>query len=146
VLPGQPVGITVDLYGSAVIYHGEVPGLGAGTGSVFGLLPPDNATGNYIHIVERVPVRIGLRAGELQANPLRPGLSATVRIDTSKPGRSVLQPLTATPVDAYKTGVYDHQLDGAKALIHKIIDKNRQSGKPEIESGSVRKRFRRKYS
>ncbi|MDO9235771.1 MAG: efflux RND transporter periplasmic adaptor subunit, partial [Aquabacterium sp.] len=56
VQPGQPAEITVDLYGSDVVYHGEVLGLGAGTGSVFGLLPPDNATGNYIHIVERVPV------------------------------------------------------------------------------------------
>jgi len=131
VQPGQPVEITVDLYGSDVIYHGEVLGLGAGTGSVFGLLPPDNATGNYIHIVERVPVRIGLRAEELQANPLRPGLSAVVRIDTSKPGRSVLQPLTTTPADAYKTEVYDHQLDGAEALIHKIIERNRQSRKQD---------------
>jgi len=127
VRPGQPVEITVDLYGSDVVYHGEVQGLGAGTGSVFGLLPPDNATGNYIHIVERVPVRIGLQAAELSANPLRPGLSAVVRIDTGHSGRSVLQPLTATPVTAYKTEVYDHQLDGAEALIQKIIDGNRQS-------------------
>ncbi len=127
VQPGQPVEITVDLYGSDVVYHGEVQGLGAGTGSVFGLLPPDNATGNYIHIVERVPVRIGLRAGELKANPLRPGLSAVVRIDTSRPGRSVLEPLTTTPESAYKTDVYDHQLDGADALIQKIIEGNQQS-------------------
>ncbi len=126
VQPGQPVEITVDLYGSGVVYHGEVLGLGAGTGSVFGLLPPDNATGNYIHIVERVPVRIGLRAEELSANPLRPGLSAVVRIDTGYSGRSVLQPLTATPATAYKTEVYDHQLDGAEALIQKVIDRNRQ--------------------
>jgi membrane fusion protein (multidrug efflux system) len=90
-------------------------------------LPPDNATGNYIHIVERVPVRIGLRAEELKANPLRPGLSAVVRIDTSSPGRSVLEPLTTTPATAYKTEVYDHQLDGADALIQKIIDGNRQA-------------------
>ncbi|MGZ5001239.1 MAG: efflux RND transporter periplasmic adaptor subunit, partial [Methylomonas sp.] len=62
VQPGQPVEITVDLYGSEVIFHGEVLGLAPGTGSVFGLMPPDNATGNYIHIVERVPVRIGLKA------------------------------------------------------------------------------------
>jgi membrane fusion protein, multidrug efflux system len=92
------------------------------------------------------PVGIGLRAWELQANPLRPGLSALVRIDTSKPGRSVLQPLTATPGDVYKTGVYEHQLDGAEALIHEIIENNRRSGKPEIESVTARKRFRRKYS
>jgi membrane fusion protein (multidrug efflux system) len=127
VQPGQPVEISVDLYGSDVVYHGEVLGLGAGTGSVFGLLPPDNATGNYIHIVERVPVRIGLRAEELSANPLRPGLSAMVRIDTAHRGRSVLQPLTTTPATAYKTDVYDRQLDGAETLIQKIISENRQS-------------------
>ncbi|MGZ5526162.1 MAG: efflux RND transporter periplasmic adaptor subunit [Methylomonas sp.] len=131
VQPGQPVEITVDLYGSNVVYHGEVQGLAAGTGSVFGLLPPDNATGNYIHIVERVPVRIGLRAEELKANPLRPGLSAVVRIDTSRPGRSVLEPLTTTPASAYKTEVYDHQLDGAEALIQKIIAANRQTKSPK---------------
>lgn len=131
VQPGQPVEITVDLYGSSVVYHGEVQGLGAGTGSVFGLLPPDNATGNYIHIVERVPVRVGLRAEELKAKPLRPGLSAVVRIDTSHPGRSVLEPLTTTPDTAYKTDVYDHQLDGAEMLIKTIIDENRRAKRPE---------------
>jgi membrane fusion protein (multidrug efflux system) len=130
VQPGQPVEITVDLYGSEVVYHGEVLGLGAGTGSVFGLLPPDNATGNYIHIVERVPVRIGLRAEELQAKPLRPGLSALVRIDTDSHGRSVLEPLTTTPTIAYKTEVYDHQLDGSDALIQKIIEQSRKPRKP----------------
>ena len=129
VQPGQPVEITADLYGSDMVYHGVVLGLGAGTGSVFGLLPPDNATGNYIHIVERVPVRVGLRAEELQAHPLRPGLSAEVRIDTTRAGRSVLQPLTTTPITAYKTEVYDHQLDGAAALIQRIIEENRQSKK-----------------
>jgi membrane fusion protein (multidrug efflux system) len=67
-----------------------------------------------------------LRAEELLANPLRPGLSAVARIDTSRPGRSVLQPLTTTPSNAYKTEAYDHQLDGANALIHKIIEENRQ--------------------
>ncbi|ASF46844.1 efflux RND transporter periplasmic adaptor subunit [Methylovulum psychrotolerans] len=125
VQPGQPVQISVDLYGSEVVYHGEVLGLEAGTGSVFGLLPPDNATGNYIHIVERVPVRIGLRAEELQAHPLRPGLSATVRIDTRQPGKPIPQPLTGLPA-AYKTEVYDHQLQGAEALVKKIIGENRQ--------------------
>jgi membrane fusion protein (multidrug efflux system) len=138
VQPGQPVEITVDLYGSDVVYHGEVQGLGAGTGSVFGLLPPDNATGNYIHIVERVPVRIGLRAEELKANPLRPGLSAVVRIDTSRPGRPVLEPLTTTPESAYKTEVYDHQLDGVDELIRKIIEGNRQVKKPEALSAAVK--------
>jgi membrane fusion protein (multidrug efflux system) len=75
-----------------------------------------------------------LRPEELRAKPLRPGLSAVVRIDTSHPGRSVLQPLTTTPEAAYKTEVYDRQLDGADALIDKIIEANRrqarQSDKP----------------
>ncbi len=126
VQPNQPVEITVDLYGSKVTYHGEVLGLEAGTGSVFGLLPPDNATGNYIHIVERVPVRIGLNPEELKANPLRLGLSTTVKIDTSVSGSSVLQPLTTIPA-TYKTDVYSHQLEGSDKLIHDIIEKNRQS-------------------
>jgi membrane fusion protein (multidrug efflux system) len=138
VQPGQPVEITVDLYGSDAVYHGEVLGLGAGTGSVFSLMPPDNATGNYIHIVERVPVRIGLRAEELRARPLRPGLSAVVRIDTSRPGRSVLQPLTATPAAAYKTEVYDRQLNGVDALIDGIIEKNRSGKRNGAKSGAIR--------
>ncbi len=127
VRPGQAVEITVDLYGSDVVYHGEVLGLAPGTGSVFGLLPPDNATGNYIHIVERVPVRISLKPEELQVHPLRPGLSALVKIDTTLPGRSVLQPLTTIPADAYETKVYENQLDGADAMINKIIEQNRSS-------------------
>ena len=130
--------ITVDLYGSDVLYHGEVLGLGAGTGSVFGLLPPDNATGNYIHIVERVPVRIGLRTEELSANPLRPGLSAVARIDTGSKGRSVLEPLTTIPSTAYKTGVYDHQLNGADALIQKIIERNRKLNRSLRRQGAVK--------
>jgi len=98
VRPSQPVKITVDLYGSDVVYHGEMQGFALG--SVFGLLPPDNATGNYIHIVERVQVRIGLKPEELQAHRLLPGLSALVKIDTSKAALSVLQPLTTIPADA----------------------------------------------
>ena len=124
VQPGQSVEITVDLYGTQHVYHGKVQGLAAGTGSVFGLLPPDNATGNYIHIVERVPVRISILAEELKAHPLRPGLSATVRIDIKDQGRSVLLPLTTIPASGYKTDVYDHQLDGADQLIKKIIKQN----------------------
>jgi membrane fusion protein (multidrug efflux system) len=131
VQPNQAVEITVDLYGSKVTYHGEVLGLEAGTGSVFGLFPPDNATGNYIHIVERVPVRIGLKPKELKANPLRPGLSTTVQIDTSVSGHSVLQPLTSTPA-TYKTNVYSYQLDGSDELINDIIEKNRQSKKHSV--------------
>lgn len=125
VQPGQPVEITVDLYGRGLVFHGQVLGLGAGTGSVFGLLPPENATGNYIHIAERVPVRIGLRSDELRDHPLRPGLSVIARIDTRRPGRSVLAPLTTTPSQDYSTEIYDRQLDGADTLIRRIIEENR---------------------
>lgn len=124
VQPGQPVTLTADLHGSDVVYHGRVLGLEPGTGSVFGLLPPNNATGNYIHIMERVPVRIGLNPEELQKHPLRPGLSMIARIDTGRPGRSVLEPLTTIPSGAYSTGVYDGQLNGAEALIQKIVVEN----------------------
>ncbi|CAL1241665.1 efflux RND transporter periplasmic adaptor subunit [Candidatus Methylocalor cossyra] len=124
VRPGQPVTLTADLYGAGVVFHGRVLGLEPGTGSVFGLLPPNNATGNYIHITERVPVRIGLDAAELHRHPLRPGLSMRVRIDTSQPGRSVLEPITRLPGDAYATSVYERQLQGAEHLIRAIIAAN----------------------
>ena len=78
---GQPVKITTDLYGSKIVYHGKIAGLGAGSGSAFALLPPQNASGNWIKIVQRVPVRIALDAGELRDNPLRVGLSVSATID-----------------------------------------------------------------
>jgi len=80
---GQPVEIVADVYGSAVTYHGRVLGLGAGSGSAFSLLPPQNASGNWIKIVQRVPVRIALDPKELRDHPLRIGLSARVTVDTS---------------------------------------------------------------
>lgn len=79
---GQPVTLTADLYGGDVIYHGKVAGFGAGTGSAFALLPPQNATGNWIKIVQRVPVRIALDGQELARNPLQLGLSMQVKVDT----------------------------------------------------------------
>ena len=83
---GQPVEMTADLYGSKVVYHGKVMGLSAGTGSAFSLLPAQNATGNWIKVVQRVPVRISLDAKELQKNPLRVGLSMTVKVDVAEKG------------------------------------------------------------
>jgi membrane fusion protein (multidrug efflux system) len=72
---GQPVTVTADIYGGRVTYHGHVEGLGAGSGSAFALLPPQNASGNWIKIVQRVPVRIALDPKELAEHPLRIGLS-----------------------------------------------------------------------
>ena len=80
---GQPVTVTSDAYGSDVTFHGRVIGLGAGSGSAFALLPPQNASGNWIKIVQRVPVRIALDPAELDRNPLRVGLSVDVDVDTS---------------------------------------------------------------
>jgi membrane fusion protein, multidrug efflux system len=85
---GQPVTVSTDIYGGKVTYHGTVAGLAAGSGNAFALLPPQNATGNWIKIVQRVPVRILLDPNELKANPLRVGLSTTVEVevaDTSGP-------------------------------------------------------------
>src|SRR5882757_10310338 len=78
---GQPVKITTDLYGGKVTFHGHVAGLGAGSGSAFALLPPQNASGNWIKIVQRVPVRIALDPKELADHPLRVGLSVTADAD-----------------------------------------------------------------
>src|SRR5207237_2654930 len=79
---GQPVTLTADLYGGKIEYHGKVAGFGAGTGSAFALLPAQNATGNWIKIVQRVPVRIALDPQELAANPLQIGLSMQADVDT----------------------------------------------------------------
>jgi membrane fusion protein (multidrug efflux system) len=77
----QPVTVRTDLYGRDVTYHGHVVGIAAGSGNAFALLPSQNASGNWIKIVQRVPVRILLDPQELKAHPLRVGLSATVRVD-----------------------------------------------------------------
>jgi len=79
---GQPVTLTSDLYGSKTVFHGKVTGMGGGTGSAFAVIPAQNATGNWIKVVQRVPVRIALEPKELTAHPLRVGLSMTATIDT----------------------------------------------------------------
>jgi membrane fusion protein (multidrug efflux system) len=79
---GQTVTLTSDLYGSKTVFHGKVSGMGGGTGSAFAVIPAQNATGNWIKVVQRVPVRIALEPKELTAHPLRVGLSMTATIDT----------------------------------------------------------------
>ena len=83
VKPGQPVKLTSDLYGDDVEYHGRVVGFSGGTGSAFALIPAQNATGNWIKVVQRLPVRVALDRNELQAHPLRVGLSMTAEVDVS---------------------------------------------------------------
>jgi len=87
---GQPVAIHTDFYGHDVEYHGRVVGIAAGSGSAFALLPPQNASGNWIKIVQRVPVRIALDPKELEAHPLRIGLSVEASVDISDTSGSAI--------------------------------------------------------
>lgn len=120
---GQPVRLISDFYGSHVVYRGHVMGLMPGTGAVFALLPAQNATGNWIKVVQRIPVRISLPADELKRHPLRLGLSMRVTIDIRNRHGSGL---AAMPHAARKesTQVYAHQLDGADSLVKRIIREN----------------------
>jgi len=79
---GQPVELTSDYYGSKIVYHGKVVGIAGGTGAAFSLIPAQNATGNWVKVVQRLPVRIALDPKELKAHPLRVGLSMEATIDT----------------------------------------------------------------
>jgi membrane fusion protein (multidrug efflux system) len=79
---GQNVEVVSDLYGRSATYHGTVEGLAGGTGSIFATIPAQNATGNWIKVVQRLPVRIRLDPAELAARPLQVGLSMTATIDT----------------------------------------------------------------
>ncbi|MFK3793930.1 efflux RND transporter periplasmic adaptor subunit [Pseudomonas piscis] len=120
---GQPVDIEADIYGSDVKYSGTVDSLGAGTGSAFALLPAQNATGNWIKIVQRVPVRIHINAEELAKHPLRVGLSTVVNVnlrDQSGPVLAQQPPQKAS----FSTAVYDRQLVEADALITRLIHDN----------------------
>jgi membrane fusion protein (multidrug efflux system) len=120
---GQPATIEADLYGSKVQYHGKVVGLAAGTGSAFSLLPAQNATGNWIKVVQRVPVRISLDPKELAAHPLRVGLSATVDINVSHKEGGALGTV-AQPAAHYATTVLSQPLQEAQAATDAIVAKN----------------------
>jgi membrane fusion protein (multidrug efflux system) len=120
---GQAATIEADIYGSKVEFHGKVVGLAAGTGSAFSLLPAQNASGNWIKVVQRVPVRISLDPKELAAHPLRVGLSATVDIDVTNKGGSALGTV-ATPAPAYATTVLGQPLQQAQSATDAIVKKN----------------------
>jgi membrane fusion protein (multidrug efflux system) len=120
---GQPAKVVSDLYGSDAEYHGKVVGLGAGTGSVFSLLPAQNATGNWIKVVQRVPVRIALDNRELDKHPLRIGLSTDVTVDIHDDQGSVLAN-TSTQRPVAQTDVYDRMASKADAQADRIIRAN----------------------
>ncbi|WP_312438637.1 HlyD family efflux transporter periplasmic adaptor subunit [Janthinobacterium sp.] len=120
---GQAATIKTDLYGSKVVYHGKVLGMSAGTGSAFSLLPAQNATGNWIKVVQRVPVRITLDPKELAAHPLRIGLSTTVTVDTSHAeGATLDQPMVASAL--YATRALSQPVGDAEKIADTIIAQN----------------------
>jgi membrane fusion protein, multidrug efflux system len=124
---GQPVRIIADLYGGHVEYHGTVAGLGLGTGAAFALLPAQNATGNWIKVVQRVPVRIALDPQELAAHPLRVGLSTRAQVDVRNvSGQILAQSPRQTPVLA--TNAYDIDRQEIHARIAHIIEENTVEG------------------
>jgi membrane fusion protein (multidrug efflux system) len=134
VRPGQPVLVNVDLYGESYTYHGTVEGLVPGTGSVFALLPPDNATGNFIHIVERVPVRIALRMDEILNHPIRPGLSAVISIDIRESGQSPNAALTEASTKEYETDIFSDDFANASTRAEQIIKNNLAPNVNSIEA------------
>jgi membrane fusion protein (multidrug efflux system) len=124
VRPGQPALVDVSLYGSKRTFHGTVEGLVPGSGSAFALLPPDNSTGNFIHIVERVPVRIALPADELREHPIRPGLSTVTSINITESGQSVWTSLAAPSTAEYETDVYADELPSAESMANEVMATN----------------------
>lgn len=136
---GQPVEMTADVYGSSITYHGKVVGFSAGTGSAFSLLPAQNATGNWIKVVQRLPVRISLDPEELQKHPLRIGLSMQVDVNVRNDSGSQLGSLQNI---VYQTNVFDKYGQEADAEIARIIAQN--AGRPDgqvtpVASGAKRK-------
>ena len=126
--PGQPVTLVADAYGSSVEFHGKVAGFSAGTGSAFALLPAQNASGNWIKVVQRVPVRIVLEKKELAAHPLQIGLSMRVDVDTHDRSAGRLQRV-ARPEPAYSTDAFASVEPQADQRIERIIAEN-SSGVP----------------
>jgi len=117
---GQPVAMTTEVYGDGVVFHGRVLGQEAGTGSAFAQAPAQNATGNWIKVVQRVPVRIALNRDEVARHPLRLGLSMRVEIDTrERGGPSLLQGAQAR--HDYVTPVFEKEYADADAVIARAL-------------------------
>ncbi|MDX7988356.1 multidrug efflux MFS transporter periplasmic adaptor subunit EmrA [Xenorhabdus sp. 12] len=120
---GQPVEITSDFYGSGVVYTGKVAGIDMGTGSAFSLLPAQNASGNWIKVVQRLPVRIELESEQLKQHPLRIGLSTKVTVDTSNTEGSALA-TTERKLPAYHTNALSVDMSPANKIVTDIINSN----------------------
>ncbi len=120
---GQPATLTADMYGGKVQYTGKVAGLGVGTGAAFSLLPAQNATGNWIKVVQRVPVRIELDPEQLKTHPLRVGLSMDAEVDVrDRSGKMLANAPRQTPLA--QTQVYSDLDRGADAEVRRVIAAN----------------------
>jgi membrane fusion protein (multidrug efflux system) len=124
---GQPVTLTADAYGTSVEYHGKVAGLGVGTGSAFALLPAQNATGNWIKVVQRLPVRVALDPKELAEHPLRVGLSVEATVDVGDTSGATLAGASRVAAP-YTTAAFTHDTEDADALVKRTIADNLGTG------------------
>jgi membrane fusion protein (multidrug efflux system) len=120
---GQPVKLTADLYGKKIEYTGTIAGLGMGTGAAFALLPAQNATGNWIKVVQRVPVRVALEPAQLAQNPLRVGLSMEATVDVSQKDGKMLAD-APRPSALVQTTVFESPDRGAAEEVRKIVAAN----------------------
>ncbi|OWQ92251.1 EmrA/EmrK family multidrug efflux transporter periplasmic adaptor subunit [Roseateles aquatilis] len=121
---GQKATLEADVYGKKIEYHGTIQGLGAGTGAAFALLPAQNATGNWIKVVQRVPVRIALDPKEVQEHPLRVGLSMDVQVDIRDQGGQMLAAATGSSAPRLQTTIFDAQEKAADDQVSRIIAAN----------------------
>lgn len=132
---GQPVHLTADVYGKKVEYRGTIAGLGVGTGAAFALLPAQNATGNWIKVVQRVPVRVALDPKQLAEHPLRVGLSMDVEVDVTQQDGKTLADAPRAAVVA-QTQVYEAVDQGADAEVRRVIAAN--GGRVALAQGQSR--------
>ncbi len=133
---GQPVSVTTDLYGSHYRYHGRVLGLVGATGAALAVLPPENATGNWIKIVQRLPVRIGLDPRELRAHPLFLGLSTSVNVDVHDTNGASLSQRSAWAA-ALRTDVYASQDAGVEDEIRRLVTQNLGGSQPPVATATA---------
>ena len=120
---GQPAVVETDIYGSHIKYRGKVAGFAPGTGSTLALLPPQNATGNWVKVVQRLPVRIELDKEQLSASPLNVGLSITANVDVSDTAGKPLAPMEH-PADL-STDIYLAQLVAADEHVKTVLKRAR---------------------
>ena len=135
---GQPATLEADVYGKHVTFHGKVEGLGAGTGAAFSLLPAQNATGNWIKVVQRVPVRISLDPKEIAQNPLQVGLSMNVTVNVADESGSSVEstPRTAAQGAIASTTVFDSLQHDADAEVARIVAAN-GGGRMKVQASAA---------